>query len=141
MRTIIIALFVFSAFTASAQSKTMCLAPMCNPTINVGDSALVFAQLTASDGFGSIRFLQTAGPTVAIPSLKLANAGPTAAAGTQGGFVAHPAAAGTYVFSVTGTSLTGTVATTTDTLFVNTVPKRIAYVTVTYTDSSRVKTQ
>lgn len=138
MRIIIIVLFAFSAFAASAQSKVFCLQPSCNQTVNVGDSAFIFAQLTASDGYGNMTWSQKSGPAIALPAVKLASAG---ASGTQSGFGVRPAVAGTYIFSVTGTSYTGSMATTVDTLFVNAAPKRIAYVTVTYTDSSRVKTQ
>lgn len=138
MKRIFIALFAFSAFAASAQSKVFCLQPSCNQTINVGDSAFIFAQLTASDGYGNMTWSQKSGPAMVIPTTKLASAG---ASGTQSGFGVRPTVAGTYIFSVTGMSFTGSSGTTLDTLFVNAAAKRIAYITVTYTDSTRVKTQ
>lgn len=135
---IIFVLLALVSLSASAQSKVFCLQPSCSQTVNVGDSATIFAQLTASDGFGSIRWLQVSGPTATIPTSKLATVG---TGSTQSAISLTPSTAGTYVFSIIGTSFTGSVATVSDTLFVNAAAKRIAYVMTVYTDSSRVKTQ
>lgn len=132
LSTLLIATITFG------QAKLFCLAPSCKQTANVGDSVTIFAQLTASDGFGSISWKQTGGPGTAMTA-------PVVAAGTgsvtQSSFKVKPTADGTYIFTATGASLTGTTTSVADTLVVNLVAKRIAYVLTVYSDSTRIKNQ
>jgi len=137
MRIILLLLSVFASL-ASAGQKIFCLAPSCKQTVNAGDSVLVFAQLTTSDGYGSISWKQASGPTIPLPAQQVT---PISSLQGQSSLTLKNLQPGTYIFNVAGTSATGVSGVVQDTVVVNASARRIAYVVTVYTDSTRIKNQ
>lgn len=138
MRYLFLIIAFFAALASIGQSKVFCLAPSCKQTINVGDSVLVFAQLTTSDGYGSISWKQASGPTIPLPAQQVT---PISSLQGQSSFTLKNLPSGTYIFNVAGTSATGVSGVVQDTVIVNAATRRIAYVLTVYTDSTRIKNQ
>lgn len=135
MKKLLIVLFSFFSIRSFGQtSKVFCLQGSCKQTINAGDSATLFAQMTTSDiAPGTFGWKQTSGPGISFSPI---SGGVSGVSQSYAGV--RPLSNGTYIFTVVGTSSGGISSSVQDTLVVNTVAKRIAYVLTVYTDSSRV---
>lgn len=100
----------------SQAQTTFTLVQNCKQTVKSGDTAILTAMLTASDGFGSLSFIQASGPSVSVLGTPLAS--------WQTGLQAvyqvpvTKLVPGLYVYTITGKSAKGTVGTTLDSLVV-----------------------
>jgi hypothetical protein len=137
MKKLLFVVFAFASVHAFAQSsKVFCLQGSCKQTINAGDSATLFVQMTTSDmATGTFGWKQTSGPGIAFSPV---SGGVSGVSQSYAGV--RPLSNGTYIFTVVGTSFGGISSSVQDTLVVNAVARRVAYITITsvtkYTDST-----
>ena len=138
MKKLLFILFAFVSIRSFGQSSfVFCLSGSCKQTVNVGDSATLFVQMATADSTqGTFSWKQTGGPGITF-SPKSGGLGGV----SQSYAGVRPSSNGTYVFTITATSASGISKPVNDTLVVNAVARRIAYVVTVYTDSSRIKNQ
>lgn len=124
-------------FSIGAKSqKVFCIQADCPQTIYLTDTLKLSAQLTTSDGFKSITWQQVSGPTKAIlgtPTLVWSTGLQALSTVSATGLVP-----GTYTFSATGTSITGTSGSAADSVRVLLPPLRIDSVRVFYNNGTSV---
>lgn len=142
MKIILALLLLFSlstgAFCQTSASKIFCIKAGCKTTYSTADTALIYAELTATDGTKGISWSQLSGPSVAlgIPILTQINALQSSSAVILGKLKV-----GTYVFQAVGTSLTGTTGLALDSVIIKQAPRTIVKVVTYYSDSTNVITQ
>lgn len=112
---ILVCLFSLSFIIPKAQT-VFALVPSCKQTVKTTDSAVIFAQLVASDSVSSIGFMQISGPNVALlgnpVTIKYTPSVVTTAISVL------KTIPGTYVFNVIGKSNKGTIGACLDSLVV-----------------------
>jgi hypothetical protein len=121
MKKLLFIPLIVLAFMAQAQT-IFTLVPNCKQVVTVGpaDTAYISAMLSTSDGFGQLLFSQLSGPSTALLAGQLV--------AWQSGLQATAQVPvtklmpGTYVFTVTGKSVKGSIGTTLDSLVVMAPP-------------------
>lgn len=140
MKLILIFLLSFLSLVSYSQSnnKVFCIKTGCTTSYLTTDTALVYAELTATDGIKGITWSQLSGAPIplGIPIVTFINALQSSSAVILGKL--KP---GIYVFQAVGTSLTGTTGFAVDSIIVKQAPRTIIKVVTYYSDSTNVITQ
>jgi len=121
MKKLIASFIILCTLACSAQTATsFVLTPNCKQTVKSTDTAVVFAQLTASDGYGSIGWQVVSCTTAPIMSTPLVSyqTGIQAVSSMQ----LYGLVPGTYVLRATGKSTGGTTGSALDSLIVVSPP-------------------